>query len=323
MHVLAPTHPAVAIATTAARLLVLLGGIVGIGGMTFWWVRRRNAQQQRARAEATRRDLEERVKDRTAELENANLRLRTEIAERQRNQTKVQQLHDELLQANKLAVLGQITASVAHEINQPVAAIRTFAENGCALLARDDLDQARGNLSTIVGLTARIGSITGELREFARKSPSRSGPVSLRATIDGALLLVGHRLRQQAVGFALDIEDGDITVLADRVRLEQVFVNLLQNAVDALHGSLDPHIRIRAAASAKEASVSLSDNGPGLPDTVMRSLFVPFTTTKDTGLGLGLVICKEIIREFGGSFSASNCADSGGALFVLTLPRFA
>ena len=319
LHLLAPTQATVPIATTAARSLAWLVGLVGVGSVTFLRVRYRNRREERARSEATRRELEERVKDRTVDLENANLRLRTEMEERQRNQTVIQQLQDELVQANKLTLLGQIAASVAHEINQPVAAIRTLAENGCILIERDDRAQASRNLSTIAGLTDRIGSITAELRAFARKSPGKIEPVSLRATIDGALLLVGHRLRQQDIGFSLEISD-DIIVAADRVRLEQVFVNLLQNAIDALERRRDPQIRIQATATAEEASVTLSDNGEGLPETIMQSLFVPFATTKLTGLGLGLVISKDILCEFGGALAASNGA-GGGALFVLTIPR--
>lgn len=322
LHLLAPTRASVIIATTAARALALLGGLFGLGVIALWWIRRRNQQQQHIQAAVTRRELEERVRDRTAELEDANIRLRSEMTERQRTQTVLNQLQDELVQANKLTMLGQIAASVAHEINQPVAAIRTFADNGATLLARNDLKQTGDNLAKIADLTDRIGSITGELRAFARKSPSKVEPVSLRSTIDGALLLVGHRLRQQAIGFDLDIAGGDIIVAADRIRLEQVFVNLLQNAIEALTGRADPKIGVAATAIGDQASIVISDNGDGLPETVMQSLFVPFTTTKATGLGLGLVISKDIVSELGGGFSARNGA-GGGAIFTVTLPRFA
>ncbi|WP_315832283.1 sensor histidine kinase [Bradyrhizobium prioriisuperbiae] len=322
LHLLTPTHAAITIATTAARALALLGGVFSLGVIALWWIRRRSQQQQRIQAENTRRELEDRVRDRTAELEDANTRLRSEMTERQRAQTVLNQLQDELVQANKLTVLGQIAASVAHEINQPVAAIRTFADNGATLLARNDLQQTRDNLARIASLTDRIGSITGELRAFARKSPSKVEAVSLQSTIDGALLLVGHRLRQQAIGFELTIAGGDIIIAADRIRLEQVFVNLLQNAIEALTGHLEPRIRIDAVSTDDRVSITVSDNGPGLPDTVMQSLFVPFTTTKATGLGLGLVISKDIVSELGGSFSGSNAA-IGGAIFTVTLPRFA
>ena len=320
LHLLAPTQATVPIATTAARSLAWLAGLIAIGGVAFLRVRHRSRLEKLARSEATRRELEARVKDRTLDLESANQRLRAEMEQRQRHQAVIEQLRDELVQANKLTLLGQIAASVAHEINQPVAAIRTLAENGCILLERDEAAQASGNLSTIAGLTDRIGSITSELRAFARKSPGRIEPVSLRASIDGALLLVGHRLRQQDIGFSLEL-DGDIVLAADRVRLEQVFVNLLQNAIDALEGRPDPQIRIAATATDEAASVTLSDNGEGLAEVAMQALFVPFTTTKATGLGLGLVISKDILAEFGGGLAAGNAA-GGGAVFVMTIPRY-
>ncbi|MEW6642705.1 MAG: cache domain-containing protein [Pseudomonadota bacterium] len=320
LHLLAPTRAPLTIATTAARALAVLAGVIGFGIVAVWWTRRRNLQHQRAQAEATRRELEQRVHDRTMELQQANSRLHAEMEERHRAEVELNEMQDELIQANKLATLGQIAASVAHEINQPVAAIRTFADNGAALLDRHDVAQARGNLAIIANLTDRIGSITGELRAFARKSPAAIGPVSLRGALDGALLLVGHRLRQQAIGLALALGDADVTVAADQIRLEQVFVNLLQNAIEALDGRPAPQIRVTAEAAAHEISVTIADNGPGLPERVLQSLFVPFTSTKATGLGLGLVISRDILSEFGGSFSAHNGPD-GGAVLSLTLPR--
>ncbi|MBR1220693.1 sensor histidine kinase [Bradyrhizobium sp. U87765 SZCCT0131] len=320
LHLLAPTRATLTIATTAARSLAVLAGVVGFGTVAIWWTRRRNLQRQRAQAETTRRDLEQRVHDRTTELQQANGRLQAEMDERRRAEEELNELQDDLVQANKLAILGQIAASVAHEINQPVAAIRTFADNGAALLDRNDVPQVRGNLAIIAALTDRIGTITGELRAFARKSPAAIGPVSLRGAVDGALLLVGHRLRQQAIRLELALGSTHVTVAADPVRLEQVFVNLLQNAIEALDGRPAPHIRIAAIATDGEVHVTISDNGPGLPERVLQSLFVPFTSTKPTGLGLGLVISKDILTEFGGSFSAHNGTD-GGAVLSLTLPR--
>jgi len=320
LHLLAPTRATLTIAAIAARSLAVLAGVIGFGIVAIWWTRRRNLQRQHAQAEATRLELEQRVHDRTTELQQTNSRLQAEMDERRRAEEELNELQDELVQANKLATLGQIAASVAHEINQPVAAIRTFADNGAALLDRNDVPQARGNLAIIANLTDRIGSITGELRAFARKAPAAIGPVSLRSALDGALLLVGHRLRQQAIGLELALGDSDITVAADQTRLEQVVVNLLQNAIEALTDRPSPQIRISADATANEVCVTITDNGPGLPERVLQSLFVPFTTTKATGLGLGLVISRDILTEFGGSFSAHNGRD-GGAVLILTLPR--
>ncbi|ABC22237.1 histidine kinase [Rhodospirillum rubrum ATCC 11170] len=319
LHVLAPARVPAAVAA-AARTFALMLSTGVICGSGLWYARSLRRARERGRQRAARIELEERVSERTAELRSANDRLLTEIDERRRAEAALQDLQDELVQARKLAVLGQIAASVAHEINQPVAAIRTFADNARIFLARAQPEGADHNLQTIATLTERIGAITGELRAFARKSPSRVEPVSLRSAIDGALLLVGHRLRQQAVTLGVDIAEGDLTVAAERVRLEQVLVNLLQNAVEALAGRRDGTIRIAAIADRARVTVTVCDNGPGLSPDVVGSLFMPFTTTKPTGLGLGLVIAKDIIAEFGGSFTGENAA-SGGARFTITLAR--
>ncbi|OYX73559.1 MAG: two-component sensor histidine kinase [Rhizobiales bacterium 32-66-11] len=318
LDVLAPADAAMNLATGAARVLAVLVALLGLGLGALALSRRARHLEDTARQAAARRQLEERVAERTTELSRANARLQDEMEERRRTQTTLDGLKDDLVQASKLAVLGQIAASVAHEVNQPVAAIRTFAENSELFLDRGDTQAARANLSTIAALTDRIGAITGELRAFARKAEGRLEPVPLRAAIDGALLLVGHRLTQQAVGIEIAIADENVRVTAERVRLEQVFVNLLQNALEALAGQADGKIRIQAEAAADQVRIEVADNGPGLPPNVMEALFMPFTTTKAQGLGLGLVISHDIVAGFGGTLAAEN---RDGARFTLTLPK--
>ncbi len=318
LHVLAPLAGTVQLAALAARSLALLAGILALGAAAFFLARRRRLAQERRQQAEMRRELEARVTARTAELSDANDRLRAEMEERRRAEATAREMQDELVQASKLAVLGQIAASVAHEVNQPVSAIRTFAESGSILLGHGQTETARDNFATIASLTDRIGAITGELRAFARKSPGQVGPVPLRAAIEGALLLVGHRLRQNAVELVLDLPDEAVTVAAERWRLEQVFVNLLQNAVEALAGRADGCIRITARAEDGQVVVRIADNGPGLAPKILDSLFLPFTTTKPEGLGLGLVISHDIVAEFGGRLRAKN---EDGAVFTLTLPR--
>ncbi|MFG1465140.1 ATP-binding protein [Xanthobacter sp. DSM 24535] len=318
LHVLAPATAALNLATGAARILTLLAALLGLGLGALAFSRHTRRREAEARQAGARRLLEERVAERTTELSLANARLQDEMEERRRTQNTLDVLKDELVQASKLAVLGQIAASVAHEVNQPVAAIRTFAENAQTFLSREDSASAGTNLATICALTDRIGAITGELRAFARKAEGRLEPVPLRAAVDGALLLVSHRLTQQIVPITIDFTDPQLCVIAERVRLEQVFVNLLQNALEALVGRPDGAIRIGAAARGAQVMIEVADTGPGLPPQVLEALFMPFTTTKPQGLGLGLVISRDIITKFGGTLAVEN---SGGAVFTLTLPR--
>ena len=318
LTVLAPTSATTRLATTAARASAALAGVVGLGSAGVWWTRRRRRARALAREAEARRALEARVVERTAELSAANAQLVTEMEERRRARLAFDALQDELVQASKLAVLGQIAAGVAHEVNQPVAAIRTFAENSRAFLDRGEPAAAAANLDTIAALTERIGAITGELRAFARKSAARIEPVALAPVIDGALLLMRYRLLQTDIALALDIDRPDVAVTGDRMRLEQVLVNLIQNAAEAIGTRRDGEIRIRVETRPDTVVVTVADNGPGLPEEMLGALFLPFTTTKPQGLGLGLVISKDIIAECGGSLKVEN---DGGAVFTVTLPR--
>lgn len=318
LHVLEPFSGTLRLAALAARLIALLVGLAVIGVVTVILIRRRRLGEERRQQADMRRELEARVGERTAALSEANDRLLAEMEERRRAEAAARSAQDDLAQAGKLALLGQIAASVAHEVNQPVAAIRTFADTGGLLLERGEAGAARENFATIAGLTERIGAITSEMRAFARKSPTVIGPVPLRPAIEGALILVGHRLRQDAIALELDLPAEELTVQAERWRLEQVLVNLLQNAVEALAGRADARIRIDARAEAANVMLRVADNGPGLAPTVLANLFLPFTTTKPDGLGLGLVISHDIVAEFGGTLTAEN---DGGAVFTLTLPR--
>ncbi|MFG1346138.1 ATP-binding protein [Xanthobacter autotrophicus DSM 431] len=318
LSVLAPTAATINLAATAARASAALLGVVALGSAGLWRSRRRRRVLAEARSAEARRELEERVAARTAELSEANAQLRTEMEERRRARLAIDALQDELVQASKLALLGQIAAGVAHEVNQPVAAIRTFAENSRAFLDRGDTTSATQNLETIAALTERIGAITGELRAFARKSAPQLEPVPLGTAIDGALLLLRYRLLQTSIALTVALDAPGARVMADRVRLEQVFVNLIQNAAEALGTRADGEIRIASQTGTDKVVVTVCDNGPGLSEEVLGALFLPFTTTKPQGLGLGLVISKDIIVECGGTVAVEN---RGGAHFTITLPR--
>jgi two-component system C4-dicarboxylate transport sensor histidine kinase DctB len=315
---LTPAGAALRTAAAAAHAVALLAGltICGVAAALLRW--RGQATVRAARQEAARAELEARVEERTAELRKTNRRLTVEMDERRRAEAHVHLMQDELVQSNKLAALGQIAAGVAHEINQPVAAIRAYADNAAVFLDRADAKTARGNLSLIAGLTDRIGVITDELRAFARKTTAPAAPVAVREAIEGALLLVGPRIRQQGVHILRNEADEGVHVMAERFRLEQVLVNLLQNALEALEGAGDPEIAVQVATRRAQVRIVIADNGPGVAPRAAKTLFTPFATPKPRGLGLGLVISRDIIAEFGGELSLEL---GPGARFVITLSK--
>ena len=318
LHLLSPAGSAILVAVSNARAVALLAVTLLMGAVGILLRRRQLAEAQMRAEEAARADLERRIDERTVELRAANDELNREIDERRRAEASREMLREELVQANKLATLGQIAAGVAHEINQPVAAIRTSAETVLAYLKRDDGEGVKRTANRIAELTARIGSITDELRAFSRKTTSRPSAVSPDEAIDGALVLLTGRLRESRIAVT-QVKAPTLKVLADRVRLEQVILNLVQNAVEALDeaGAAEPRLSLSVAAAETGVEIVIADNGPGLSDEIADALFTPFVTTKATGLGLGLVICRDIVASFGGELNTR--ASDSGAVFVVSL----
>lgn len=318
LRLLDPVDRAITGSTTNARIIALLA-VTLLAVAAGVLLRRRQQAAARALAEeAARADLERRIDERTLELRDANSRLSSEIEERRRAEASREVLREELVQASRLATLGQIAAGVAHEINQPVAAIRTHADSACTYLDRGDADGVKRNLERVSDLTGRIGTITDELRAFSRKATGPVSAVSPAAAIDSALLLIGHRLRD--AGMRL-VRSGaaDARVMADPVRLEQVIVNLIQNAFEAMaeDQTADPTVTIDIVQNTERVEIVIADNGPGIDPSVAATLFTPFVTTKGQGLGLGLVICRDIIAGFGGELGLRPSAQ--GAAFAITL----
>lgn len=311
---LSPLDPALASARARGRLAVVGIGIV-IAGIVLWLVRQRERQMLQ---HAARRELEAKVLERTAELCDVNAQLMREGAKRQRSEERYRRSREELAQANRLATLGQVAAGVAHEINQPVAAIRTYSENAAAFIGRGMADKAGDNLVQVIQLTDRIAQITGELRTFARRKTPNIGPVRLDEAIEAALLLVHHRVAGLGTEVVWNSAEADHSVAADRVRLEQVFVNLIQNALDAAVEGRDGRLEIRIDQQEGLAAVSFADNGGGVPAAVRRKLFTPFATGREEGLGLGLAIARDILREFGGDLVLTSTGRAG-SVFTATL----
>lgn len=319
LNLLAPSGDAIDRAVAVARWLSALT-VALLAALTGILLRRR----QRAAARATedeqaRVELERQIDLRTSELRSANDQLNHEIDERRRLETVRQDLQDELIQANKLATLGQIAAGVAHEINQPVAAIRTHADSAAVMLRREDSDGALRSLANIDRLTERVGVITDELRAFSRKTRSETVAVGVDGAIDGALLLVSGRLREKGITLERRRAPAGLAVRAERNRLEQVVLNLLQNAIEALDGVPDPVIDLGVAVKGKHVTIHVADNGPGVTPTVRQRLFTPFTTDKADGLGLGLVISRDIVAAFGGELVLEPTAV--GARFTIRLAK--
>lgn len=314
LQVLMPLRPALASANANARLVTLAALVLIVGALLLLW----RARERQLLQAAARAALESQVAERTAELRETNRQLEAESAERARADQRYRAAREELAQASRLGSLGQITAGVAHEINQPVAAIRTFADNARQLLDRGDAARAADNLGRISALTERIGAITGELRSFARKRTPDIGAVEVGSAIESVMLLIGDRVR--AAGVRLD-RSGDpaLRVIADRVRLEQILINLVQNALDVLADRSDPRIVIAVEGKGDRARITVSDNGPGVPQDLRNQLFTPFVTGRDAGLGLGLAISRDIARDFGGELTLAEGGE--GARFELTLLR--
>ena len=227
-------------------------------------------------------------------------------------------LREQLQQANRLATLGQITAGLGHEIRQPLAAMRVYAETGEHLLAAARTDEAAGNFAQIAALAARIGAITEEQLQFSRRSPEPPRDIPLAEVIDGSRLLLRDQLRQEGITLTLPpAEAAAAKVRARHVQLEQVLVNLLQNARQACGEGGQITLTI-APGEGGTVRLSVSDNGPGVPPALRDTLFQPFVTSKPEGIGLGLAIAQDIMRQLGGDLVLED--SQRGARFTMVMP---
>lgn len=274
-------------------------------------------QHRARRREELRRihgELESRIAERTADLTE-------KIAALQRTEAILHETRDNAVQAGKLAVLGQLSAGISHELNQPLAALQTFADNAAALLARGRHAEVAENLQMISELVGRTGRIVRQLKSFARREADTPQAVNVAATIEHALLIVEPRRREIAAQIAVAPFAPGLTVIAEAGRLEQVLVNLLLNALDAMHDRPEARVDVQVRDATGQVVIEVRDHGPGIPDEVRGHLFEPFYTTKPAGagLGLGLAISLTIVESYGGTLAARNAPD-GGAVFVLTLP---
>ena len=265
--------------------------------------------------------LESRVLDRTQQLTETNELLRQEILDRQQTEVKLKRTRKELIHAAKLAVLGQMSAGINHELNQPLAAIRSYTDNGKQFLQKGRMEEAMWNLEQISELTERMAQIGLQLKLFSKKSSGQIVAVPLHGVIDGALEILNPSLKEAGITTFIKVTPVDLEVRANHVLLQQVLVNLISNAMQAMEGQKEKEITIECIGIDDKALLAVDDTGPGIADEHLPNIFEPFFTTKKSGqgLGLGLAISDRIIRDFGGQIGLARNED--GARFEFILER--
>lgn len=308
------------------RSVLLIGGATLLALLlllTLLTLSRRHYLDRIALEAEAKRQLEERVLERTRELENANAQLQQEVHEREQAQRELMRAQDEVVQAGKLTALGTMSASISHELNQPLAAIRSYADNARVLLDHQRTEDARGNLEQISDLTTRMASIIAHLKAYARGARRAPENVQLQPAIEDALSMLASRRRAMNVELLRDVPDAPLWVQAGETRLRQILGNLLTNALDALAEKAPPR-RLWVIASQDQHGVilTLRDNGPGFSEDALAHAHEPFFTTKTTakGLGLGLAICDNLLRALGGRLEMGNHLEGGAVVRLHLLP---
>ncbi|MFZ6646433.1 sensor histidine kinase [Undibacterium sp. TJN25] len=306
-----------------ASVLCILVLIVLAAFLGAYDQRRRRLEEgiaaQRALKQAAQ-DLDYKIAERTDQLTSANQQLEHKYAKLKETELLLRSTQNELVQAGKLAMLGQMAAGITHELNQPLTAIRAFADNAGTFLSQGKVAQATENLSHISHASARMGQIVGQLKGFARKSPQAVSAMNVATAIHAAARLLHGEFERQAVQLELQLDES-LYVQGDPVRLEQVLLNLLRNAIDAVESAEIRKVTVHLSVEGRWASIRILDTGPGLQDEAVQHLFEPFFTTKPSGkgLGLGLAISSSIIQAMNGVLRARNTA-GGGAEFVIEIP---
>ena len=319
VSVLLDTAPVHAQALTSITAALLLLGLAVLAAAIL--LQRRARLRERLEMQRTAQaELEQRVALRTADLAQVNQQLETEVAERRATELQLRQTQSDLIQAGKLAALGQMSAALSHELNQPLTAVKTYADNAAILIERNRTEEARDNVSRISSLADRMASISRHLRNFARKPNEQLGPVALAEVVKDTLEIVAWRLKAARTEVAVDLGPAPLIVRAGQIRLQQVLVNLISNAADAVEGQETRRITLAAHRKDGKVTISVADNGPGIADAIAPRIFDPFFTTKGVGkgLGLGLSISYNIIKDFGGDLAVVNQVE-GGARFTITL----
>lgn len=282
--------------------------------------RYKERRQAEAALKQAHQELEHRIAERTADLVATNVSLEEKVEDLKTTENILRETRDNAVQAGKLAVLGQMSAGISHEINQPLTALHTFTDNAVKLLERGRLQDLRENLGLIGQMADRMGRIVAEIKTFARKSPAERQKMSIADAINQAFMLIEPRRRQIDADIDLQPFPQELLVWADPLRFEQVLVNLLRNGLDAVADLPERRITVTVFREEPEVHIVIRDSGPGIADEALPRLFEPFFTTKSAGqgLGLGLAISRMIITELGGRLDVRN-RDGDGAEFTIVL----
>jgi len=310
-----------AVKRTQWTTLLILLALALFAILTVHRIRSRLIQKQMK--ERAYSELEGRVEQRTYELSLSNDKLQAEIIERKQAEKDLHQAQDNLIHAGKMGVVGQMATSITHELNQPLGAVRTFADTANTFLERKDYKSVAENLGLIARMADRMSDIMRHLKSFSRKTPLSLSRVNVEQVLDETLIMLQPKINDTRINVSFEGEAKHVDVLADFVRLQQVFTNLLVNALDTLRGRDEQIISIIISVSDDpdiRLTIVVNDNGPGIDMDIVDRIFEPFLTTKtaDYGMGLGLAISHSIVRDFSGSLSAENIA-GGGASFRIDL----
>jgi C4-dicarboxylate-specific signal transduction histidine kinase len=250
-----------------------------------------------------------------------------DLSERKRAEADLREVQTELAHSNRTATMGQLTASIAHEVQQPIAAVVTYAAAASRWLGvrPPNLDELRQALDGIVYEAMRAGGIVSGIRDLVKKAPPRRERVDINEAVREVIELTRGEAAKNDVSVLTVLGDGLPLVLGDRVQLQQVMLNLIVNAIEAMSAASEgPRALLVSTAtdSSMGVLIAVSDSGPGLPADGINHLFDPFYTTKASGLGMGLSICRSIIDAHGGQLSARPNVPRG-AVFQFSLPAHA
>lgn len=292
--------------------------VVGILVLLHLYWRKRSEMQ--AHIEGMNQELERRVGELTQELTRSNSELRDLVDHYRHTQQQLQETQGQLIQAAKLAVLGEMSAGINHELNQPLLALQTYNENSLRLMAKDKPEMVAKNLQEMQQILSTMQGIVSRLKVFSRRSPPELRVVQVSEVINGVMGIMTPILKASAVKIALLPEDFDGQFYAEPIQVQQVLVNLLTNAAEAMADQPQAEIKVELVDQKDTLTIRVVDCGPGIAPEMRNKIFEPFYTTKSTGLGIGLALSRRIIETLSGSLTLAE-TESGGSTFIVTLPK--